>query len=87
MGSLGFSFSMIASLSPTLAESRLGCVSTIVAPSLSSVSVVSSSPVTKRRARNLGLRSSASPSMETTPDSDVSVVSSATSKKVSLFFF
>ncbi|VVB10442.1 unnamed protein product [Arabis nemorensis] len=82
MGSLGFSFSK----SPTLIESRLvssmGCVSKIVAPSLSSVSVVSSSPGTKRRVRNLGLRVSASPSIETEPDSDVSVVSSATSKKV-----
>ncbi|KAG7545156.1 Protein/nucleic acid deglycase DJ-1 [Arabidopsis suecica] len=86
MGSLGFSISMIASLSPTLTESRLiysmGCVSTIVAPSLSSVSVVSSSPGTRRRDRNLRLRSSMSPSMVTTPDSDVGVVSSATTKKV-----
>ncbi|CAH2076935.1 unnamed protein product [Thlaspi arvense] len=86
MGSLGFSLSMIASLSPTLTDSRLvssvGCISTIVAPSLSSISVVYS-PVTKRRARNSGLRySAASPSMETTADSDVSVVSPATSKKV-----
>ncbi|KAL1215803.1 DJ-1-like protein C [Cardamine amara subsp. amara] len=86
MGSLGFSISMIASLSPTLTESRLfssmGCVSTIVAPSLSSVSVVSSSHGSRRRVQNLGLRASMSLSMETTPDSDVGVVSSATTKKV-----
>lgn len=91
MGSLGFSFSMIASLSPALVESRLvsssmGCVSRIVAPSLSSVSVVSLSPGTQRRVRNLRLRVSASPSIETAQDSDVSVGSSAISKKVSLFF-
>ncbi|EFH43397.1 DJ-1 family protein [Arabidopsis lyrata subsp. lyrata] len=86
MGSLGFSISMIASLSPTLMESSLissiGCVSTIVAPSLSSVSVVSSSPGTRRRGRNLRLRSSMSPSMVTTSGSDVGVVSSATTRKV-----
>lgn len=90
MGSLGFSISMIASLSPTLTKSRLissmGCVSTIVAPSLSSVSVVSSSPGTKRRVRNLWLRASMSASVETAPDSDIDVVSSATTKQVSLFF-
>ncbi|CAH8274403.1 unnamed protein product [Arabidopsis lyrata] len=77
---------MIASLSPTLMESSLissiGCVSTIVAPSLSSVSVVSSSPGTRRRGRNLRLRSSMSPSMVTTSGSDVGVVSSATTRKV-----
>lgn len=91
MGSLVFSISMIASLSPTLMESSLissiGCVSTIVAPNLSSVSVVSSSPGTRRRGRNLRLRSSMSPTMEIKPDSDVGVVSSATTKKVSLFLW
>ncbi|ESQ53738.1 hypothetical protein EUTSA_v10025121mg [Eutrema salsugineum] len=81
MGSFGFSLSMIASsLSPNLTESRLissmGTVSTIVDPSLSI------SLVPKRRPRNLGLRSSTSPSIETTLDIDVGVVSSATSKKV-----
>lgn len=90
MGSLGFSISMIASLSPTLMESRhissMGCVSTIVAPSLSTVSVVSSSPGVKRSARSFGFKVSMSPSMETTPDSDVGVVSSATTKKVFLLF-
>lgn len=90
MGSFGFSLSMIASLSPTLTERRLntsmGCVSTIDGSNLSSVSLVSS-PVTKRRAQDLVFRSSASPSMEATPDSDVvGVVSSAKTKKVSLFF-
>ncbi|OAO96833.1 unnamed protein product [Arabidopsis thaliana] len=77
---------MIASLSPTLMESRLissmGCVSMTVAPSLSSVSVVSSSLGTTRRDRTLKLRSSMSPGMVTTLDSDVGVGSSATTKKV-----
>ncbi|CAB80119.1 putative protein [Arabidopsis thaliana] len=90
MGSLGYSISMIASLSPTLMESRLissmGCVSMTVAPSFSSVSVVSSSLGTTRRDRTLKLRSSMSPGMVTTLDSDVGVGSSATTKKVSPFF-
>lgn len=77
---------MIASLSPTLMESRLissmGCVSMTVTPSLSSVSVVSSSLGTTRRDRTLKLRSSMSPGMVTTLDSDVGVGSSATTKKV-----
>ncbi|CAA7025240.1 unnamed protein product [Microthlaspi erraticum] len=77
---------MIASPSPTVTEPRLissmGYFSTIAASNLSSVSVVSS-PGTKRRAQSLVFRSSASPSIETTPDSDVgSVVSSTKSKKV-----
>lgn len=88
MGSFGYSLSMIASLSPTVAEPRLispmGYFSTIAASNLSSVFLVSS-PVTKRRAQNLVFRSSASLSTETT--ADVGVVSSTKSKKVSLLFF
>lgn len=62
--------------------SSMGCVSMTVAPSFSSVSVVSSSLGTTRRDRTLKLRSSMSPGMVTTLDSDVGVGSSATTKKV-----
>ncbi|XP_010530771.1 PREDICTED: protein DJ-1 homolog C [Tarenaya hassleriana] len=84
MGSLGFQIPTIASAKPisidTKPISSMGCFFTIVAPTFSIVSMVAS-PRTGKRAGNLGIRCSATLSVETS-ESIGDVGSSSTYKKV-----